>query len=116
MNAPHSDRGPMLSMAAMGTATGVMAVLWLAVAAGTPAAGQSRPGNPFGLVAELATGQRAWPGGRSTLVAAGAGGGAGGGPGRRPGVAAAPPAESGRSSGPDHGGDQISCGGSPGAT
>jgi len=74
MNAPHSDRGPMLSMAAMGTATGVMAVLWLAVAAGAPAAGQSRPGNPFGLVAELATGQRAWPGGRSTLVAAGAGG------------------------------------------
>jgi len=74
MNAPHSDRGPMLSMAAMGTATGVMAVLWLAVAAGAPAAGQSRPGNPFGLVAELATGQRAWPGARSTLVAAGAGG------------------------------------------
>ncbi len=57
---------------------GVVAVglggLVLAVRAGTPAPGGGPvPANPLSLVLELVTGARTWPGGRSTLVAAGFG-------------------------------------------
>ena len=44
VNAPHSDRGPMLSMAAMGTTTGVLAVLWFGGGRGCPGRGAVPPG------------------------------------------------------------------------
>jgi type IV secretory pathway TraG/TraD family ATPase VirD4 len=72
MSAPNSDtRGPLLALAAMGSLTLALGVVWLAVDVGAPDVGQSRPGNPFALAVELVSGKRAWPDGKSTLVVAG---------------------------------------------
>jgi hypothetical protein len=52
MSAPSSDtRGPLLALAAMGSLTLALGVVWLAVDVGAPDVGQSRPGigdNPLG--------------------------------------------------------------------
>jgi hypothetical protein len=51
-----------------------LGALWVAVRAGTPAAGDGPvPTNPIALVLELLSGRRTWPGGRSNLVATGFG-------------------------------------------
>jgi hypothetical protein len=51
MSAPSSDtRGPLLALAAMGSLTLALGVVWLAVDVGAPDVGQSRPGigdNPW---------------------------------------------------------------------
>lgn len=74
-----SPRGPggqsaTLTLVGIGVAALGLGGLWVAVSAATPAPGDGPvPANPITLVLELGSGARTWPGGRSTLVAAGLG-------------------------------------------
>ncbi len=67
----NPDRGWGLLVAALVVLCAVVGLVWVAVDAGYGAAHQAPPGNPAQLVADLLTGARPWPGGMSTLVAAG---------------------------------------------
>jgi TraM recognition site of TraD and TraG/Type IV secretory system Conjugative DNA transfer len=64
-----STAGPTLTFTAIGVGAVALGGLWCAVAAGAPAAHQTRPGNPLSLVVELAAGKRPWPGGAANTVA-----------------------------------------------
>ncbi len=67
----NPDRGWGLLVAALVVLCAVVGLVWVAVDAGYGAAHQAPPGNPAQLVADLLTGARPWPGGMSTVVAAG---------------------------------------------
>ncbi len=67
----NPDRGWGLLVAALLVLCAVVGLVWVAVDAGYGAAHQAPPGNPAQLVADLLTGARPWPGGMSTVVAAG---------------------------------------------
>jgi len=67
----NPDRGWGLLVAALLVLCAVVGFVWVAVDAGYAAAHQAPPGNPAQLVADLLTGARPWPGGMSTVVAAG---------------------------------------------
>ncbi len=76
MSGPQSSRGhsATLTLGGIGVAAVGLGGLWVAIRAGTPAPGDGPiPANPIALVLELVSGRRTWPGGRSTLVAAGFG-------------------------------------------
>ncbi len=76
MSAPTNPApGAKLILAGIGAGTVLLGGLWVSVWAGAGPAGQPAvPGNPIQLLLELVSGQREWPGARSTLVAAGLGG------------------------------------------
>ena len=76
MSGPQRSGGgsATVTFAAIGVAAVGLGGLWVAVRAGTPAPGDGPvPANPISLVLQLVTGQRTWPGGRATVVAAGFG-------------------------------------------
>ena len=76
MSGPQSSgrHSATLTLGGIGVAAVGLGGLWVTIRAGTPAAGEGPiPTNPIALVLELLSGLRTWPGGRSTLVAAGFG-------------------------------------------